>query len=110
MHIRATCNACNRDFLFFQLRHGDPWTADRCPHCDRRLGVEGLLAVRAEKALALLVRSLDDLGRHNPNFTVRPTSILGPIENAIAPLAPPPAATSKQARRNRWSNQTGAAA
>jgi hypothetical protein len=91
MRIRATCNACHRDFLFFELRHGDPGTTDRCPNCRQPLGVRGILAVRAEQALAILAHSLEELARHEPNFTIREKSVLTPIEEALAPLATPPA-------------------
>ena len=109
MRIRATCLACNRDFLFFQLRHGDPWTTDRCPHCDRPLGVRAVVAVRAEQALAVLVHSLEELGRHQPNFTVRKTTVLGPVEDALGPITAPPAG-SEEPRPNRWSSHPRAAA
>jgi hypothetical protein len=109
MRIRATCHACNRDFLFFQLRHGDPWTTDRCPHCDRPLGVRGVLAVRAEQALAVFIHSLEELGRHHPDFTVRETSVLAPIEDALEPLTASPAA-SERFRPPRWWNRPKVAA
>ena len=109
MRIRATCNACNRDFLFFELRHGDPWTTDRCPNCRRPLGVPGALAVRAEQALAILAHSLEELGRHEPNFTVREASVLTPIEAALAPLAPEPGDTDR-AGAKWWGKRPRAAA
>jgi hypothetical protein len=105
MRIRATCHACNRDFLFFELRHGDPSTTDRCPNCQRPLGVRGVQAVRAEQALAILVHSLEELARRDPNFTVRKSTVLAPIEEALAPLA----ASEHPAARRRWSRTRAAA-
>lgn len=77
MRIRATCRACERDFLFFELRNTGTGVADRCPNCDRLLGTRGLLAVRAEQALAVLVGSLEELARHDPNFTVHARTAAG---------------------------------
>ena len=90
MRIRATCHACDRDFLFFELRNTGAGRADGCPNCDRPLGARGLLAVRAEQALAVLVGSLEELARQNPNFTVRGSSVTRPVENALATLVAPP--------------------
>ena len=109
MRIRATCNACNKDFLFFELRHGDPWITDRCPNCNRPLGVPGVLAVRAEQALALLVHALDELGRQEPNFTVRETSILAPIDEALAPLVARLATSEPSRSESRGSRPRAAA-
>ena len=90
MRIRATCHACDRDFLFFELRNGGTGIVDRCPNCDRPLGVRGVLAVRAEQALAVLVGSLEELARQDPKFTVRASSVTRPVEKALAALAAPP--------------------
>jgi hypothetical protein len=89
MRIRATCHACDRDFHFFELRNAGTGMAGRCPNCDRPLGVRGVLAVRAEQALAVLVGSLEELARQDPNFTVRASSVTGPVEKALATLAAP---------------------
>lgn len=89
MRIRATCHTCDRDFLFFELRNTGAGIADRCPNCDRLLGVRGVLAVRAEQALAVLVGSLEELARQDPNFTIRASSVERPIENALAALVTP---------------------
>jgi ribosomal protein L34E len=103
MRIRATCHACDRDFLFFELRNVGSGVADRCPNCDRPLGVQGLRAVRAEQAMAILVGALDDLADHHPEFTVHADSVLRPIENALTPLALPPAPEVEEHRpRRRW--------
>jgi len=101
MRIRATCHACERDFLFYGLRKAAAGIADRCPNCDRLLGARGLLAVRAEQALAVLVGSLDELARHDPNFTVHPSSVLRPVENALANLGSPAIAEPEEPS-NRW--------
>ena len=101
MRIRATCRACERDFLFYELRNTATGVADRCPSCGRPLGVRGLLAVRAEQALAVLVGTLDELARHDPNFTVHPGTVLRPVENALADLVAPPADESAE-QPNRW--------
>lgn len=89
MRIRATCHACDREFLFFELRKVGTGVSDRCPNCHAPLGVQGLLAVRAEQAMAILVGSFDDLAGHQPNFTVHAGSVLRPIENALTPVALP---------------------
>ena len=96
MRIRATCHACDRDFLFFELRNTGAGIADRCPNCDRLLGARGVLAVRAEQALAVLVGSLEELARSHPNFTVHTGSVLKPVdERPRDPHRPP----SRRARR-----------
>lgn len=102
MRIRATCHACNRDFLFFELRKAGTGAADRCPNCDQLLGSRGLLAVRAEQALAVLVGSLEDLARQDPNFTVHAGSVLKPVEDALASITAPPAAKPGSSPRRRW--------
>ena len=109
MRIRATCHACDRDFLFFELRNTGAGIADRCPNCDRPLGARGVLAVRAEQALAVLVGALEDLGRGNPNFTVHSTSVLKPVDDALATLAARPAEES-EGRPRRWSRRLRVAA
>jgi hypothetical protein len=101
MRIRATCRACERDFLFYELRNAARGVPDHCPNCGRLLGVRGLLAVRAEQALAVLVGSLEELARHDPNFTVHAGSVLRPVENAVADLAAPPVDDSADSP-NRW--------
>ena len=102
MRIRATCHACDRDFLFFELRNTGAGIADRCPNCDRLLGARGVLAVRAEQALAVLVGSLEDLGRSHPNFTVHTGSVLKPVDEALATLTARPAAEPREPPRRRW--------
>ena len=102
MRIRATCHACSRDFLFFELRNTGAGITDRCPNCDRPLGARGILAVRAEQALAVLVGSLEDLGRSHPNFTVQPGSVLRPVDEALEGLTARPAAEPEEATRRRW--------
>jgi hypothetical protein len=89
MRIRATCNACGRDFLFFQLYNADPWHNDRCPHCNRHLGLLNgrHLALAADRAAAGLVRALSDIADRNPGFTVKPDSVLTRIEEAVAALS-----------------------
>ena len=110
MRIRATCHACDRDFLFFELRNTGIGVADRCPNCDRPLGAQGLLTVRAEQALAILVGSLEDLAGRHPNFTVHAGSVLRPIETALTPLALPPAAEVERRRpKRRWKHLRAAA-
>jgi hypothetical protein len=102
MRIRATCHACDRDFLFFELRNTGTGIAERCPNCDRLLGARGVLAVRAEQALAVLVGSLEDLGRSHPNFTVHTGSVLKPVDDALATLTARPAAEPEEPPRRRW--------
>jgi hypothetical protein len=108
MRIRATCRACERDFLFFELRNTGTGVSDRCPSCDRLLGVRGLLAVRAEQALAVLVGSLEELARHDPNFTVHASSVLGPVERAVADLATPPVADPAEPTDRWWQRRRAA--
>jgi hypothetical protein len=101
MRIRATCHACNRDFLFFELRNTGTGITDRCPNCDRPLGARGVLAVRTEQALAVLVGSLEDLCRSHPNFTVHTGSVLKPVDEALAPLTVRPTSKPEEAPRRR---------
>jgi hypothetical protein len=109
MRIRATCRACDRDFLFFELRNTGAGITDRCPSCNRLLGARGLLAVRAEQALAVLVGSLEELARHDPNFTVHAGTVLKPVEDALTTLAVGPAAKPEKPLRRRWQRQRIAA-
>jgi hypothetical protein len=92
MRIRATCNACGRDFLFFQLYNADPWHNDRCPHCNRHLGLLNgrHLALAADRAAASLANSLRAIADRNPAFSVKRDSVLGRIEDVVAELAAPP--------------------
>ena len=91
MRIRATCNACGRDFLFFQLYNADPWLSDRCPHCRRHLGLPNgrHLALAADRAAASLVDSLRAIADRDPGFTVKPSSVLERIEDAVGQLSGP---------------------
>ena len=108
MRIRATCHACDRDFLFFELRNTDSGIANRCPNCDRLLGPRGLLAVRAEQALAVLTESLEELARHHPNFTVHARSVLGPVENALETLTARPVAEPEEPTSPWWKRRWAA--
>lgn len=108
MRIRATCHACHRDFLFFELRNTGTGVADRCPNCHRLLGTRGLLAVRAEQALAVLTGSLEELARHHPNFTVHASSVLGPVENALETLTAPPVAEPQEPPGPWWKRRRAA--
>jgi hypothetical protein len=112
MRIRATCNACGRDFLFFQLYNADPWHNDRCPHCNRHLGLLNgrHLALAADRAAANLVNSLRAIADRNPGFTVKRASVLERIEDVVGELAAPPdgpaeADTVTPIRRRRWSRR-----
>jgi hypothetical protein len=107
MRIRAVCRACERDFLFFELRT-TTGVADRCPNCDRFLGARGILAVRAEQALAVLVGSLDELARHGPNFTVHASTVLTPVENALTELSVPPTADPASPPNRPWQRRRAA--
>jgi ribosomal protein S14 len=91
MRIRATCNVCGRDFLFFQLYNTDPWRSDRCPHCGRHLGQPNMrhLALAADRAAAGLVDALRAIADRDPGFTIQRDSILERIEEAIDELSGP---------------------
>ena len=90
MRVRATCDDCGRQFLFFQLYNAHPDDADRCPHCGRHLGVVNVrpLALRIERAAAQLTDCLHDLAARNPAFRVQPDTILGAITDGVAALSP----------------------
>ena len=90
MRIQATCHACGRDFLFFQLYHADPWQVDKCPHCSVHLGIPHIrhLALAGDRALSGLVRVLERMGEGRLGFTVEPQSVLARIEEAVDVLAP----------------------
>lgn len=70
MRIRATCQRCGRDFLFFQLYAADPEVSDRCPGCSAHLGVMGVgrQAARADQALAALVQALEGMDEQHRVF------------------------------------------
>jgi hypothetical protein len=89
MRIRACCNDCGRDFLFFHLYNADPAQYDRCPHCSRHLGVLNgrHLAFAADRAAAGLVRALTDIADRNPSFTLNAESVLARIEEAVTALS-----------------------
>lgn len=89
MRVHATCNHCGRKFLLFQLYNAEPAAADRCPHCSRHLGVVNgrPLALAIDRAGAQLVRGLHELAAHNPEFRIDPDSLLGPIRDAVGPIA-----------------------
>ena len=89
MRVRATCDACGRQFLFFQLYNADPDDADRCPHCGRHLGVVNVrsLARQADRAADRLTDCLNELAARGPAFRIDPDSILGPISDAVAALS-----------------------
>ncbi len=84
MRIRATCERCGRDFLFFQLYAAGPEVSDRCPSCSAHLGIMGVgrQAARAEQALASLVQALEEMGEQR-RFTIQAGSVLGPIQEAL---------------------------
>ena len=90
MRVRATCDDCGRQFLFFQLYNAHPDGADRCPHCGRHLGVVNVrpLALQADRAAAQLTDCLNELAARNPAFRVEPDTILGPITDAVDALSP----------------------
>jgi hypothetical protein len=99
VRIRATCHACERDFLFFQLYNAtDQWHADRCPHCNRHLGINGLsrLAVAADRTAANLVAVLTEIADRDRAFTVKPDSVVARIDEITATLAASPAERATQ--------------
>lgn len=89
MRIAATCARCGREFLFFQLYNAGPLTADRCPHCSAHLGVVRVapVAAAADDALAALAGALHEIAGRNPGFRLDPESVLGPIREALEPVA-----------------------
>jgi hypothetical protein len=103
VRIRATCNTCGRDFLFFQLYVADTDQEGRCPHCQTHLRVSGArhLALFAERSAATLLRALEDLASREPGFTVQRSSVLDPIEAALQALSAPPDDTRNEEQR-RW--------
>jgi hypothetical protein len=91
MRIRATCHACGRDFLFFQLYNADPRDSDRCPHCHTHLGVGNLrpLALEADLALSRLALRLEGLVDGTPAFTLRGDSVLEHLRRLVEMLSDP---------------------
>ncbi len=89
MRVRATCDDCGREFLFFQLYNTHPDAADRCPHYGRHLGVVNVrpLALQVERAAARLTAGLNELAARNPAFRVEPDTVLGPVTDAVAALS-----------------------
>ncbi len=70
----------------FQLYNADPAVADRCPHCSRHLGIVGVrsLALQADRAVAELVRCLNELAARRPAFRIDPATVLEPVRAATA--------------------------
>lgn len=101
MRIRATCDACGRDFLFFQLYNADAWQADSCPHCHADLGVPNLrhLALAADRALTALVAVLEQIAARSHSFTVTRDSVLRPLETAVQLLTEPNDRSDRATRR-----------
>lgn len=89
MRIRATCNGCGRDFLFFQLYNADPWHNDRCPNCNRHLGLLNgrHLALAADRAATNLANSLRAIADRSPSFSVNRASVLEHIDEILAELS-----------------------
>ena len=89
MRVRATCDHCGRDFLFFQLYNAPAAQADRCPHCAKHLGIINVapFARRIDRSGEQLVECLEALADRNPKFRLKPDSITRPIHAATAALA-----------------------
>ena len=85
MRIRATCDLCGRDFLFFQLYTANPEVSDRCPSCSAHLGVMGVgrQAARAEQALAALVQVLEGMAEQRRAFSIDADSVLRPLQDVL---------------------------
>lgn len=94
VRTRATCGHCGREFLFFQLYNADPRSGDRCPNCNRHLGIVNVrpLALRTDRIATELVRCLNDLADHDPSFDIDADSLLGPIDAALRRLVRDPQA------------------
>jgi DNA-directed RNA polymerase subunit RPC12/RpoP len=86
MGISATCTHCGREFSFFQLYTAAPADADRCPHCQHRLGIANIapLARRADAALEGLARYLRMVSEHQPAFRIQAASVMGPLAEALS--------------------------
>jgi hypothetical protein len=91
MRVKAQCDHCGREFLFFQLYNASSFDADRCPHCGRHLGVVGVrrLALEVDRTAAALVRTLRELAVRDPSFRLDADSILEPIAAVVGELAVP---------------------
>lgn len=89
MRVHATCDHCGRKFLLFQLYNADPALADHCPHCSRHLGIVGVrsLALQTDRAVAELVRCLNELAARRPGFRVDAATVLEPVRAATTALA-----------------------
>ena len=88
--ITATCHACERNFEFVQLYEpATSWQADKCPHCDARLGIAniGHLALAADKALIRLATLLELMASASPCFTVKRANLVTRIEEAADAFA-----------------------
>jgi hypothetical protein len=74
-----------------ELYDADVSQADRCPHCGVHLGIVNLrhLARAADRALAALVRVLEQIAGRSPGFTVESGSVLRRLEDAVEPLTRP---------------------
>lgn len=111
MRIRATCHACGKDFLFFQLYNADAWHADKCPNCQVDLGVPNLrpLALAADRALSGLATALEQIADRSPGFALKRESVLHRLEQAADSLAEKrPLTPPKEGRGWRRSNRRAA--
>jgi hypothetical protein len=86
MSIDATCTRCGRSFGFREQYTAAPDKADRCPRCDRSLGIIniGPLAARADVALDALARYLKMLADNSTAFRISAESVTEPLTEALS--------------------------
>ena len=73
MRLRATCHACEKDFLFFELYNADPADSDRCPRCQTPLGIPDVrrLMLAADQAALSLFSTLEQMKDRAPGFSIQ---------------------------------------
>lgn len=73
MRLRATCHACEKDFLFFELYNAHPADSDRCPRCQAPLGIPDVrrLMLAADQAALALFSMLEQMKDRAPGFSIQ---------------------------------------
>lgn len=88
MRLRATCHACEKDFLFFELYNAERWHHDRCPRCHTHLGIPGVrhLMQAADDAALTLLSTLEQMKDRAPAFSIH----VDPWRPRLEAIATPP--------------------
>jgi hypothetical protein len=109
MRLRATCHACEKDFLFFELYNADPADSDRCPRCRTPLGIPDVrrLMLAADQAALSLFSTLEQMKDRAPGFSIQLDPWLPRLE-AVASSAAGAARASAPGLRDRLRRRVAA--